>query len=86
MKRYGRVEIKVTLKKTNIMFHQIEAQGERQEKMSGVKHKKTHTLIQKPVNNLNLLRFPQLYQVGIMSGNQTRPKCFDTSQWMSSSP
>lgn len=26
------------------------------------------------------------YQVGIMSGNQTRPKCFDTSQWMSSSP
>lgn len=50
--------------------------------MSGVKHTHTHThtLIQKPVYNLNTLLFPQLYQVGIMSGNQTRPKCFDTSQ------
>lgn len=25
-----------------------------------------------------------LYQVGIMSGNQTRPRCLDTSQWISS--
>ena len=25
-----------------------------------------------------------LYHVGIMSGNQTRPRCFDTSQWISS--
>lgn len=78
------------------MFHQIETQRDvmfsrtRRRtiyiwflgKMSGVKHTHTHThtLIQKPVYNLNTLLFPQLYQVGIMSGNQTRPKCFDTSQ------
>lgn len=31
-------------------------------------------------------RLVALYHVGIMSGNQTRPKCFDTSQWISSSP
>lgn len=27
---------------------------------------------------------PELYHVGIMSGNQTRPRCLETSQWISS--
>lgn len=45
---------------------------------------KQHTVQQKPGYNFDLLL--ELYQVGIMSGNQTRPKCFDTSQWISSSP
>lgn len=31
-------------------------------------------------SNLN----PELYHVGIMSGNQTLPRCFETSQWISS--
>lgn len=58
-------------------------------KMRGVpppkklKQDKTYTNIL--INTWTQLK-TSIYQVGIMSGNQTRPKCFETSQWISSSP